>query len=457
MGTNLSKSTRTETKSCPDAGEIGESAAAQLTILEDSVTREAQTTTNGQTVMQSFRRSTERPLRIAVIAACPFPVPRGTPIRILRLSEALAEAGHDVHVLTYHLGSGPVDPRLKVHRIEDIPSYRKLSPGPTVRKLVTVDRKLTRLAWRILRTHDFDVIHAHHYEGLLVARAARGRLKVPIVYDAHTLLASELPFYPLGLPEGMKHALGRWMDRIFPRLADHTVCVTDTIRDKFRATSHLDEKCVSVIRNGVELEHFRSVPRKSEPGDHGPSVIFTGNLAEYQGIDNLLEAFRLAVEQVPDARLVIGTDSPTQPLEEYAGRLGIREQIDIVASPGFAELPELLAQADVAINPRVDCDGVPVKLLNYMAAGLPVVSFDSSAPGVTHLENGWLAASGDRAALATGIVQLLKDPDLARRIGAAAQQYIEDNCRWQLAAERCESLYAQLLDSSDQLAETPAG
>jgi glycosyltransferase involved in cell wall biosynthesis len=455
MGTNLSKSKPTGPETRYDCGKAGENPSPQLSILDNPVTGKAEITTNGRTVIESFERSTGRPLRIAVIAACPFPVPRGTPIRILRLSEALAEAGHDVHVLTYHLGSGPVDSRLKVHRIEDIPSYRKLSPGPTVRKLITVDRKLTRLAWRILRKHDFDVIHAHHYEGLLVARASRGRLRIPIVYDAHTLLASELPFYPLGLPEGMKRALGRWMDRVFPRLAEHTVCVTETIRDKLRTTSHLDDERVSVIRNGVELEHFRSVPRKPGPGDHGRSVIFTGNLAEYQGIDNLLEAFRLAVEQVPDARLVIGTDSPTQPLEEYAGRLGIQEQIDIVASPGFAELTELLARADVAVNPRVDCDGVPVKLLNYMAAGLPVVSFDSSAPGVTHLENGWLAASGDRNAIAEGMVQLLKDPALASRIGAAAQQYIEDNCRWQLAARQCEHIYGSLLSQDKRVGANP--
>ena len=117
-------------------------------------------------------------------------------------------------------------------------------------------------------------------------------------------------------------------------------------------------------------------------------MIFTGNLAEYQGIDHLLEGFRLAVEQVPHARLVIGTGSPIQAVREHAERLGVWDKIDIVVSPKFAELPKLLAAADVAINPRVDCDGVPVKLLNYMAAGLPVVSFDSSAPGVSHLKTG---------------------------------------------------------------------
>jgi glycosyltransferase involved in cell wall biosynthesis len=412
-------------------------------ILKELDTDEVQIAIDSPSPAKSEPQAgSKQQLRIAVIAACPFPVPRGTPIRILRLSEALADAGHQVHVLTYHLGSGPIDPRVHVHRIEDVPSYRKLSPGPTLRKLITVDRKLTRLAWRLFRDLSFDVIHAHHYEGLLVARAARGRLRIPIIYDAHTLLASELPFYSLGLPQGVKGALGRWMDRLFPRLADHTICVTDIIRDKLQANSHLDERHLSVIRNGVELEHFRSVPRRTHLGK---VVVFTGNLAEYQGIDHLLETFRLVLEQVPDARLLIATDSTTDPVEKLARQLGIRQSIDFFLSPKFDDLPEILANATVAVNPRVDCDGVPVKLLNYMAAGLPVVSFDTSAPGISHRETGWLAASGDRHALAEGIISLLRQPHIAAGIGEAAQRFIEDNCQWQMAASQCTDTYLSLL------------
>ena len=103
--------------------------------------------------------------------------------------------------------------------------------------------------------------------------------------------------------------------------------------------------------------------------------------------------------------------------------------------------------SDVAVNPRVDCDGVPVKLLNYMAAGRPVVSFASSAPGVVHERTGWLVESGNVAALADGMVTLLQNPDLAQGIGQAARQYVAENCRWQVVAERCESLYRSLIEA----------
>ncbi|HET6798440.1 MAG TPA: hypothetical protein VFH40_14870, partial [Gemmatimonadales bacterium] len=81
-------------------------------------------------------------LRIAMIAACPFPWPRGTPIRIHRIAEAVARRGHHVHVVTYHLGQDLADPPFVMHRIRDVPGYRRTDPGPTLRKLFQLDPML---------------------------------------------------------------------------------------------------------------------------------------------------------------------------------------------------------------------------------------------------------------------------------------------------------------------------
>ena len=72
-------------------------------------------------------------LKIAIVAACPFPLPRGTPVRILRMAEALAEPGHEVHVVSYHLGSGPVHPALQVHRTRNLSLSQEPSPRPKSR------------------------------------------------------------------------------------------------------------------------------------------------------------------------------------------------------------------------------------------------------------------------------------------------------------------------------------
>jgi glycosyltransferase involved in cell wall biosynthesis len=159
----------------------------------------------------------------------------------------------------------------------------------------------------------------------------------------------------------------------------------------------------------------------------------------------MIRAFAQVPQRVPGARLRVVSDSSFEPYEGLARELGVRDAIDVMAAPPFAQMPALLAEGDIAINPRVECDGVPVKLLNYMAAARPVVSFDSSAPGVVHGETGWLARGGDVSQLAQGMIALLEDPQLAARLGQAGQQFVERNHRWPVVAERCETLYHKLI------------
>lgn len=385
------------------------------------------------------------PLRIAVVAACPFPLARGTPVRILRMAEALADLGHDVHVVAYHLGAADIPVKVPVHRSRTVSFYNKLGPGPAYTKLLVVDPLLVGKMRQVMREVKFDVIHAHHYEGLMVAAAANVGKRVPIVYDAHTLLMTELPYYPLGLPAGAKLRIAKWMDAAVPKLASHTVCVTDTIRRKLVNDAGMKPELVSVAMNGVEYEHFADGVAKAAARRNGRTCMFTGNLAEYQGIDPMLRAFAKALARVPDARLVIASDSSFAEYEARAKELGIRQALDVIPSPPFSELPALLAKADACLNPRVEGDGVGVKMLNYMAAGRPVVNFSSFAPGVVHLESGWLAAPGNIDEFAEGIVAVLTQPELARKLGEGAQAFIRDNCRWQIVAERCETLYRDLI------------
>ena len=81
----------------------------------------AQDAMHERSLKNSRRASMSDRLRIAMLAACPFPWPRGTPIRIHRMTEALARHGHEVHVVTYHLGKELSASPYEVHRIRDVP------------------------------------------------------------------------------------------------------------------------------------------------------------------------------------------------------------------------------------------------------------------------------------------------------------------------------------------------
>jgi glycosyltransferase involved in cell wall biosynthesis len=380
-----------------------------------------------------------------MVAACPYPARRGTPIRIHRLAEAMAARGHEVHVVTYHFGSGDTDSALSVHRIPSISPYRKLSPGPTYVKLGLLDPLLAIKLWQVLRKFRVDLIHAHHFEGLLVSAAARLWSRTPLIFDAHTLLTSELPFYRLGLPLRAKQRIAATFDRRLPGIADHVITVTERIRSRLLQMGAVEEDKVTVVPNGVESQFFSENGNGgTNGGTGGPTLIFTGNLAPYQGIDLMLRALRKVLNRRSDVRLKIVTESSFAHYDTLAQELGVSGAIEVVQAR-FDEIPGLLAGATVAVNPRIDCDGIPVKLLNYMAAGKPVLSFAGSAPGVHHQRTGWLVADGDVDGFAEGALTLLGNAELAKALGQNARRLVQDQHDWERSAELTESIYRRVI------------
>ena len=99
-----------------------------------------------------------------MVAACPFPYPRGTPVRIFRMAEALSELGHEIHVITYHLGEKVESINFTLHRIPNLRFYKKVNPGPSYLKLMIVDPLLTYKIIKLHHKYNFDIFHAHHIE-----------------------------------------------------------------------------------------------------------------------------------------------------------------------------------------------------------------------------------------------------------------------------------------------------
>ena len=384
---------------------------------------------------------TMRRYRVAMLAACPFPAARGTPIRILRIAEELARRGHDVDVVTYHLGSDARDALFRTHRIPNVRTYQKESPGPSYQKLLVLDPLLALKLLQNARRKRYDVIHAHHVEGLLAALPAARIYQLPVVFDVHTLLESELPFYQLGLSRAVLARLGRLFDSSLPRRADHVIAVSEEIRSTIVGRCGVDPCRVSLIPNGVEKELFPpSRPSGPDVMTDVPTVVNAGNMASYQGVELLLNAFAGAVRQCPGLRLRILTDGSFEPYALLSRTLGIDGSIE-TRRTSLEQLPQELSAAHVAANPRTACDGLPQKLLNYMAAGCPIVSFAGSARHLVHEENALIVNDSDVDAFSAAILRLVGERDLARRLGRNAQAHVRNHMTWQHTANDIEQVY----------------
>jgi 1,2-diacylglycerol 3-alpha-glucosyltransferase len=187
-------------------------------------------------------------------------------------------------------------------------------------------------------------------------------------------------------------------------------------------------------------------------------------LNAFQRVDYLLRAFAVALQAQPDALLLVV--SPLVNLthekehKQLAEQLGISSSIIWIAPHALADLPSYLALADVTVVPRPECPGHPVKLLNYMLAGKPVVSFAGGAKGVRHLHDAFVVPNHDYEALGRGIVTLLHDRALAAELGANARATVLADFDWRQICRKIERIYDRLLGipatTSQPLNESPA-
>jgi glycosyltransferase involved in cell wall biosynthesis len=359
-----------------------------------------------------------------------------------RLASSLGDRGHHVDVFTYHHGSNRPAEGFNIIRIRGTKHYHRTAPGPSVTKIALLD---PQLAWQLYRSSQggrYDLIHAHHVEGLIVSQLA-GRLhNLPIVYDVHTLLGSELPFYDIPVPGLLLRKLGRVIDRALPRVAHHVIAVSEEIVQAIAADPGFLSGRISCIPNGVEDELFPSAPAQEL---YRGSIVFAGNFGPYQGIEHLLDAFAVLRERKPSARLLMVSESDFTPYRAQAERLEILDAIDFT-SVEFAQLGDILAKAGIAINPRVDCAGLPQKLLNYMAAGCAIVSFSGSAKHIQHETSALIVPDADIGAMAAAMERLIDDPGLARKIGRRAQDMALEELSWERTASRVEQVYNTLLE-----------
>ncbi|MCS6859045.1 MAG: glycosyltransferase family 4 protein [Abditibacteriales bacterium] len=394
--------------------------------------------------------------RIAMVAACPFPANYGSAASILEMSQVLAERGHEVHVVTYHVGLSTEGLNFTVHRIPYVPTYRKRTSGPAYQKPL-LDGLLALKLIQVVRRERIDLIHAHNYEATLAAYIARRFTGRPVIYNAVTAMGHELPMHNFIRPKSLAVKVGNWLDAYVPTHADFITAVSPDLVALAQRQGVPAER-IALIPAGVNLSDFENpdptkIRREFRLGDR-PVVLYTGILDPFQGIENLLAAMKLVLQEIPEAVLLIVANSAFHRFERMARELGIHDSVIFANDPPFCDIKHYLAASQVTVVPRVECPGFPVKLLNYMAGGKASVAFAGSAKCIEHLKTGWVVPGGDIADFARGIIALLRDPALAEQLGRRAREHLKGNYEWHALAERIEQVYAKVMAQGESVPAT---
>jgi glycosyltransferase involved in cell wall biosynthesis len=353
----------------------------------------------------------------------------------------------DAAVATYDLAEFDPPTDLPVWRIPRVPTHRSTRPGPSLQKLALLDPLLAALTWRVAREYRPHVLHGHHVEGALLALGVAKRLGLPVVFDAHTSLAAELPTYGPARLEALLQRAGGALDAHLTRRSAHVFAVTQSLRTELleRAGRSVDPERVSVAPMGLELEAIAPEARTRRPKEAPPTIVYAGGLSRFQRLDLLGRAFERVQQKIPDARLLVLSPDPPASLFRVWPQGQSRPGVRCLHPRSLEHTFQELDAADLAVSPRTTPGGFPLKNLNYMARGLPIVACQSSAEPLRHGETGWIVPDDDPAAFATALLELLRDPSRRQQLAATARREAAGRFGWDQAVEPMLPVYERLV------------
>lgn len=363
------------------------------------------------------------PLDALHVAALPFPSHQGTQAAIAAMLDALLDAGGHPALLTYAHGAHrdaedvAATPSPFVHlRAPRLVFDRSLRSGPSLSKALN-DVGLAAATARHARS--FPLVVAHHVEAAFAARAS-GR---PVLFVAHTSLGPELPTYVAPRwGQGMSR-LGRAIDRRCIAGASAVAAISPMLA---RDLSSLGQRVVHTLpipwRVAAPM-HEDERPRARSALGLGPTtpvVLYAGNLDGYQGLPVLFDALR----ELPTITLLIATEDPPERVPELLGWLARgRARLTPLADEDARRRAH--AAADLLALPRRSPGGLPVKLLDALARGLPVAAVPRALAG--HRDVPAMVAARDDCpdALRAAIQQVLAlDREAWARLGSEGPRYI---------------------------------
>ena len=389
---------------------------------------------------------------VALIAPCPFPANHGTPASIREIVQTQVRLGYDVHIFTYplwekdlKLEAGP-----NFHRMPMLGMSRKIKVGPMWRKPIwnlMIALKIVALSAK----HDFKVIHAYNYEGALFGWLAHLILRRPLVVSHHNTMVDELPTYDTILPKWLVRWVAVALDYWVPRMATKTVAISEPIV-RFLHSKGIHPSRIIMIPLGVYSSEFKNrdgqkIRDQYELGDR-PIVMYAGLLNRFQRLDYLFEGMVEVRRTRPDACLMLVTNyiEPTDRCmcERLLDRYDLRSNVIITEPQPFKNVPDYLAAANVCVVSRPDCPGVPFKMLNYMASGKSMVVPVGSSMGLTHEHDVYLVADHDGVALGKGVLELLNNDKLRKRLETQAPVTLERRFGLTAICDRLGEVYAEL-------------
>lgn len=390
-------------------------------------------------------------VRVLLISPQPFFESRGTPLRVLQMLRTLGGAGFDVHLLSYPIGTDLPVPGVTHHRSLAVPGIRAVPVGFSWRKLL-LDAAMSLSALRRIVFERWDVVHCVE-ESIFFALPAARLSGARVIFDLNSSVAHQLE-YSGAVRNTVLLRAARALQAAALRHSQLAITVGASLTEE--AVRSLGSRIPVADIEDAPVNEALVDPRpalvetlRRELGiGRAPTVVYTGNLAAYQGVELLLEAVPVLAARCPNARVVLVGGEPPE-IERIRATLVARGLGDVVLLLGqqpTARMPELMAMADALVSPRREGRNTPLKIYSYMHAGVPIVA--TALPTHTQVLDRSTAVLCEPTpeALGEALAAVLDRPADFAQLGRAAR----DRARAQYSGE---SFARKLLDAYDGLVD----
>jgi glycosyltransferase involved in cell wall biosynthesis len=393
------------------------------------------------------------PLRVLKIAPTSFFADYGCHVRILEETLAIQRLGARAAICTYPGGRDVFG--LDVRRSAGAPWGNGVRVGSSYHRLYLDGFLGAQVAWTALRFRP-DLIHAHLHEGALIGLPVARALGVPLVFDFQGSLTSEMLDHEFIARDSPFVRPLRWLERRINLRADLILTSSLNAAELLVEQFGVPAGRVQPVPDAVDAERFAPRWSYSEaerarlrhqlgvPID-ARLIVYLGLLAEYQGSGHLLRAAARLCARRPDVHFLLMGYPGQRRYQEYAELLGIGQRVTFTGRVPYEQAPAHLALGDVAVSPKLSETEGNGKLLNYMAVGLPTVTFDTPVSREILGPLGRFARLGDDVALADELERLLDDPQ-HDRIAQALRQRALERFSWLDAGRRIVDAYRTMVE-----------
>ena len=355
---------------------------------------------------------------------------KGCSIHVQEVMRGLQKQGCDVELLTTRMGGiAPQDlGDVVVHKLPNIPKG-EISMREKMALGINDD-----LVDKLESLGNFDLVYERYSLWSYGAMEFAQKQGIVGLLEVNSpLITEQVNHRGLIDVDGAKKVA----ERVF-QAATAVIAVSEEVKKYIM--NYVESDKIYVIPNGVNPERFSQINTytKSETFTVG----FVGTLKPWHGLSILTEAFFRLHQKVPQARLLIVGDGPEREnIETELSARGLDHYTQFTGAVNPEQVPELLAKMDVAVAPypaQIDFYFSPLKVYEYMAAGLPVVVskigqlVDLIEPEI----DGIFCPPGDAIALADALEKLWRSPTLRQNLGQAARQKVMKYHTWDTIAKQ---------------------